>query len=395
MSRKKAIILSVLAMLATYGAANAFPKYDLYDDIHRTEIKQRKEQEQQQQQQQQQQQAPQQTEETKAPEVIIPKTAKDFYSFVPLKDLYVKTIDNKVYYSNPTIKSAIARYKQGNYTGSLQELYAYIKIQPNNPYAYYCMALAYTRLGQTEAARNCYQKVINCNAQGKLFELALKGRDCISGGMYCMTPVNPLPEPPKADEILKAVDPLDQFINAPYTGHGFSPELEREYQQKQLDTIQKTINRKENLNKDDIEDLKQIQREHKSEVPMFEKIAMAASISSEPTNEEVLDAIDVLKRAGLNISADAKSVSSNSENAADTVKSSNVNPASFVNPEYEAINMMMGNNNNNNNDPMMSMLPYMLSNNENGKNVDPQVIQAVMMNSMMSSLNSLNSTDNK
>ena len=57
--------------------------------------------------------------------------------------------------------------------------------------------------------------------------------------------------------------------------------------------------------------------------------------------------------------------------------------------------MMMGNNNNNNNDPMMSMLPYMLSNNENGKNVDPQVIQAVMMNSMMNSLNGLNSTDNK
>ena len=56
--------------------------------------------------------------------------------------------------------------------------------------------------------------------------------------------------------------------------------------------------------------------------------------------------------------------------------------------------MMMGNNNNNN-DPMMSMLPYMLSNNENGKNVDPQVIQAVMMNSMMNSLSSMNSTDNK
>ncbi len=390
MSRKKAIILSVLAVLTTYGVAGAFPTYDLYDDIHRSEIKKQKEQEQQ-------QQAPAetpQTEENKAPEVVIPKTAKDFYSFVPMKDLYVKTIDSKIYYDNPTIKSAIARYRQGNYTGSLQELYAYIKKHPNDAYAYYCMALAYTRLGQVTAAKNCYQKVINCNAQGKLFELALKGRDCLTGGIYCKTPVNPLPKTPSAEEIMKNMDPLDQFITAPYSGHGFSPELEKEYQQKQLDTLQKTINRKENLNQDDIQDMKQIQNEHKSEIPMFEKIAMSASISSEPTNEEVLDAIDVLKRSGLNITTSTQPQTKVETSDVAATKSPAVNPASYINPEYETINMMMGNNNNNN-DPMMSMLPYMLSNNENGKNVDPQVIQAVMMNSMMNSLSSMNSTDNK
>ena len=98
----------------------------------------------------------------------------------------------------------------------------------------------------------------------------------------------------------------------------------------------------------------------------------------------------VLKRAGLNINADMSSVSGNTtDSAADT------NASSYINSDYETLRMLMSNGNNNNNDPMTSMLPYMLSSNENGKNVDPQVIQSVMMNSMMNSLNGMNVTDNK
>ena len=113
---------------------------------------------------------------------------------------------------------------------------------------------------------------------------------------------------------------------------------------------------------------------------------MAAGISSEsePTDEEVLNAINVLKRAGVNISVTTGKTES---------KAQAVNPAAYVNPEYETINMMLGNGNNNN-DAMMNMLPYMMSTNNDGKNIDPQVIQALMMNSMMNGLGSLNSTDN-
>ena len=185
MGKEKAIVLSVLAMFATCGVAQAIPSafgYDLQADMHRSENNRVEEQ-----------QNPEEYADGSGEQEVVkfvPKTAKDFYSFVPMKDLYVSTIDSNIYYENPTIRSAIARYKQGNYTGSLQELYAYIKKHPNDPYAYYCMGLAYTRLGQVTAAKNCYQKVINCNAQGRLFELALKGRDCLSGGTYCKEPVN-------------------------------------------------------------------------------------------------------------------------------------------------------------------------------------------------------------
>ena len=54
--------------------------------------------------------------------------------------------------------------------------------------------------------------------------------------------------------------------------------------------------------------------------------------------------------------------------------------------------MMLNNGNANNSDPMMNMLPYMMQN--NGKNMDPQMIQALMMNSMMNSLNGMNTNTN-
>ena len=375
MSKRNALILAVLVMFTSYGAANAIPSafgYDLEADMHRSERKQ----------QQQQQQA--QTAETSDEEMsdenqadgtkddFTFKTAKDMYSFVPMSDLYVPNIDNKVYYSNPTMKSAIYKYKKGNYTGSLQELYAYIKKKPSDPYAFYYMGLNYTKIGESKAAANCFQKVINCNAKGQLLAMAVKGRDCINGGIYCTTPFYP-----SASDVYGGADSLDQFIAAPYTGNGFSPEAQKEYEQKKVDIQRKKLNQGKSNNQ--------------SAVPVFEKIAMAADITTaEPTNEEVLNAIDVLKRAGLNITTG--NTTSTAETTSDVV-SEKKNQPSFINPEYEAINMMMGNNGNNN-DPMTSMLPYMLDSNENGKNIDPQVIQAVMMNSMMSSLNGLNSTDN-
>lgn len=61
--------------------------------------------------------------------------------------------------------------------------------------------------------------------------------------------------------------------------------------------------------------------------------------------------------------------------------------------EMQQINMMLGNGNNNN-DSMMNMLPYMMNAGNNGQNVDPQVIQSLMMNSMMNSLNTMNFNDN-
>lgn len=111
-----------------------------------------------------------------------------------------------------------------------------------------------------------------------------------------------------------------------------------------------------------------------------------------------MEAIEVLRRAGINITVNSP-VSSNQEvqdkNIPPKPSAAQVNPSSYINSDYEAINMMLGNGSNNNNDPMMNMLPYMLNQNNEGKNIDPQVIQSLMMNSMMNGLSGLNSTDNR
>lgn len=94
-----------------------------------------------------------------------------------------------------------------------------------------------------------------------------------------------------------------------------------------------------------------------------------------------------MKRAGLNISTDVSTGS-------DVQSPAQQSPMTYMpDPQIQQMSMMLnGNNNNSYNDPMMNMLPYMMQN--DGKNVDPQVIQAIMMNSMMNSLNGMNNTNN-
>ena len=131
---------------------------------------------------------------------------------------------------------------------------------------------------------------------------------------------------------------------------------------------------------------------------------MAAPLSDEPTKEEILNAIDVLKRAGLKITviSEHQSAKTKDKTVNEDVPqlrpaasaSQQYNPSEYINQDYQTINMMLGNGNNNNNDPMMNMLPYMLQQNGNGQNIDPQIIQSLMMNSMMNGINGLNTTDN-
>lgn len=299
MNRNKMVLTGALALFMSFGCANALTSgpfgYDLQKDMHRNDGQQQQQQQQEQNQSNQVNQTSSNQQTSSSPAVTVPTAGKDFYSFVPMKDLYIDSIDKNVYYPNATMGSAIAKYKRANYAGCLQEIYSYIKKHPNDVYAYYYMGLAYTRIGEKDAAKNAFQKAINCNAHGKLLLQSLKGRDCITGGTYC----HAFDQNPSAN--LNTGDDLDKFINAPYKGNGFSPELEQQYKQQQLNNLQKTINRKDNLNRNDFSNIDRLN--NKFETFVTEKLAMAADINSEPSSEEVMNAIDVLKRAGLNISA--------------------------------------------------------------------------------------------
>lgn len=258
-----------------------------------------------------------------------------------------------IYYPNANIKSVAQKYKAGNYTGCLQELFSLVKKDPSNALAYYYMGMAYTHINLKDEAVAAYEKVLALNPNEYLVEYAIKGRDCLTDGPAC--------KPAEAPQ--EEMSELDKFINAPY-GNGLSPDLNQEVKQKQLTNIKETINQKEQLEEQDIQKIKQFDKKKlnsTSEVETGEKIAQVS-------DEEVLKAIQTLKDAGLNL----------------TVQSENpyTQMMQYQDPKMAEISMLLGSNNNNGNN-MMNMLPMLMSQAQKGQNIDPRVMQAVMMNSMM------------
>lgn len=304
---------------------------------------------------------------------------------------------NPKYYPNATMKSAIAKYKSGNYTGSLQELYTILKKDSANATAYYYLAMVYTKIGELDAAKSCYQMVINLNPNDTIVNYATKGKACLTDSAACGL------ETGLTDSSGDPLDELDKFIQSPF-GNGFSDELNNELREKQLKKIQNKMNRGIPLNEDD---LKKLNEFNKSEGIKTDKLAMAEDM---PSNDEIINAVQVLKRAGLNIStqmpetsakmpkgsatsvpAKVEALDEEPQTVQTTAQTPTVQPYT-PDPQIQQMTMMLNNGNSNNSDPMMNMLPYMMQN--DGKNMDPQVIQALMMNSMMNSLNGMNASSN-
>ena len=271
-----------------------------------------------------------------------------------------------VYYPNANIKSAISKYKNANYSGCLQELFSLTKKEPSNALAYYYMALAYTHINMKDEAVKAYEQVINLTSDEYLTEFATKGKDCLIDGPACKDD-SADSEEQKSDEQLTD---LDKFIEAPY-GNGLSPEINEDNRKKELNNIQKTINEKEKLNPDDIQKIKDFDNKKKDNTSFEEETVKIAQVS----DEEVLKAINTLKEAGLTL---------------------NVQGENFYNgyqdPQMAQMSMLLGNNNNNNGN-MMNMLPMLMSQAQKGENVDPRLMQAMMMNSMMSDFSFNNNND--
>ena len=262
--------------------------------------------------------------------------------------------DNINYYPDATLKSAVAKYQHGNYSGCLQEMISLTKIDPMNPIVYYYLGMAYTQVGNKDQAVKAYESVIKLNSEKTLTQYALRGRDCLVGGPTC-----------SADETSEEDKKMEEFVNAPY-GNGFSDEINEEIRQKELDEIQETINQKRNLEREDVERIQKF--DSKGEISTENKVA-------EVTNEDILAAIETLKKAGVTVS---------------------VNPYQSMpmNDEYSQLSMLFGNNNNNNNS-MMGMLPYLMGQANSGQKIDPQILQSMMMNSMITDITFTDNDKNK
>lgn len=297
-----------------------------------------------------------------------------------------------VYYPKATMKSAVAKYKKHNYSGCIQELYSILKKEPENSLAYYYLAMAYIKAGKKDQAMAAYQKVLNLNSNDLLVEYATRGKACLNGDASC------------TGAATGEVDELDAFISSPY-GNGFSDEFNTDWKKMQLRAIQNKINNGKTLTPEEVEKMKKL---NQSKIFTTDKLAFADNGSKKnskmPSNAEVLEALDVLKRAGLNISAETASASEQNDTQTSTAaKEQNFteqaaqaqaqpvqNQMMYTpDPQIQQMSMMLNGGNTSNPDPMMYMLPYMMNAN-NGQNIDPKVIQSMMMNSMMNSLNNMN-----
>lgn len=268
------------------------------------------------------------------------------------------------------VKIAIKKYKMRNYTGCLQDCQAIVQRDPSNALAYYYMAMSYAQAGMKDAAVNSYARVLALNPNPRLLEYATTGRRCIETPDKCHP----------ADTSQQDQSALDKFIASP-TVDGLSSSVRKGVQQRSLEAIKNEINSDKEIDSYDLKKLNQ----NEEPVLKSDKIANDTSVSPQnsheqaPTNDEIVAALKVLKRAGL----------------ADYSQTAMSNPyaqaASYQNPEQAQLNMLMSaDGKSQNNDAMMNMLPFMLAQNKNANgnnNYSPQMMQAVIMNSMMSNMN--------
>ncbi|MBO8430667.1 hypothetical protein IAC76_04705 [Spirochaetes bacterium] len=255
----KKLVLLLAAIFLTGAAGIDVPAmavsgpfgYDLQKDIHRNKNKEKE----------QKKNAEQNADKNKAAEPVNTNVTDD--------DIFVSSIAfNKAYYPNASMKSAVIKYKKGNYTGSLQELYTLVKKNPQDALAYYYVGMAYTKIGAAEPAKAAYQKVINLSNNQVLVDYATRGRNCLTDGISCAAGGLAIGEGDGED-----MTDLDKFIAAPY-GNGMSPEMTEQYKQQQLNAIQNKINNGKTLSPDDVQRLKDLQN-NKSEVLTGNLIAMA------------------------------------------------------------------------------------------------------------------------
>ena len=301
------------------------------------------------------------------------------------------------FYSNPTLASIKTKYHKSNFAGCLQECISYVKLHPSDTLGYYYLAMCYAKVSDKENAIRAYEKVIALNDNPMIVKYATNGRNCVMGSddAKCYQDVN-VPELiyPYADVAesvadLTPIDPqtlvnrnltqlqsklspvekkeednnnpnakdkdkkkinlpfgqqdakLDAFINAPY-GNGLSPDLNKHYHQLQLKKIQQNLNNEQSTT-DDSNVLKNIHNfdNHKTDSGEI-KLAYATQneMESYTKSPEYLQS----------------------------------------QKELEELRVLFGNDNSSksSDDEMMNMLMT-----GNGKNLSPEVIQAMMQKSMM------------
>lgn len=419
--KKKISLLLTAIMIAgvvpqmSYGFVNPLKNYDLYADTHKDD-------------------SPrdnvmsefyytenaQQSPSTDRPPQQVPTTEDggvdaDVTVEIPMRrNDYLRESSRKVYgtgtgnwtkkpyfYDKPNIDSIIQKYHLSNFAGCMQECEAYVQSHPYDTLGFYYLAMSYAKCGKKEDAILAYERVISINEHPMMVKYATNGRNCVMGledeakcyqnvnepeylypyrdmaGEIGLTPVDPQelinknmaelqerlnPTVPENSEgngengnqgenkvtlpFQNQDEELDRFINAPY-GSGFSPKLEQEYKQLKLKNLKEQMNREDSNAPgkyfQNIRDIKEFDGKKKSHGEETIKLALA----------DRMDVEDILK-----------------------------SPEYIQNKkELDEIKMMFGDYGTSDvSSDITTMLPTLA---KDGQNVSPEVVQMMMMQSVM------------
>lgn len=437
MKKKIGLLVATIMVLntvssVTYGWQNPLKNYNLYEDTHPTNA-----QSEEREQAMSEFYSNSMAAKKSSPSSSVPTSSLNYTSTVedssstqtssnePRRNEVLRESSRNVYgdpevkagwttaqsfYSNPSLESIRAKYKKSNFAGCLQECISYVKLHPNDTLGFYYMAMCYTKVSDKENAIKAYEKVISLNANPMIVKYATNGRNCVLGedkekcyqnvnepdliypyanigNNVDLTPVDPnvlinrnlvnlqnklSPQAVnenkdnkngqnngKDDDKNKINLPfatqdeqLDKFINAPY-GNGLSPDLNKEYKQLQLRKIQESINTGDDSPEKDMNNVNDIKHFDKQSDSETIKLAYVA-----PSDE--------MKK----LSQDPEFTQSQRE--------------------LDELRMLLGNDSNSksSNDDLMNLVPYMSG---QDKNLSPEVIQAMMIKSMMPDFTFVNS----
>lgn len=249
---------------------------------------------------------------------------------------------NICYASTDDIATGIEHYKNGKYEDCITTMKSVVKNDPTIGIGYYYLGLAYSKTGKKLLAIQNYNKVINLNSDKTLTELAKQGKNLVGGKNVTAIET-------QLEDIEEEYNPI--FNDSSTSAKTDTPkELEAGTTKviKASDYANKTTHQQNN--------------------------------NAQPTNDEIVNAIRTLQKAGLL----QNGVSGLTGNV-----TPNQMPVDSRTQQMQSILMMMNNNNGNNNG-MMNMMPYM----NNGGKIDPQLMQMMLMNQMMPNFSGGNNNGN-
>lgn len=280
-------------------------------------------------------------------------------------------------FANDDISEVIDLYKSAKYQECVTKAEIITKNDPTFALAYYYIALANAQMGKRDLAIKNYDKVIALGTNKSLVNYAKTGKSklIVKEKTKAVT---------GAESMLEDVDENGNPVQASQTN---------------TQTTDRTNVTKTDVAKREPEkaEVQKTSEKAVTQKPVQPKPSQTNKTDTPPTNDEIVNAIRVLQKAGL-LQGGLPMGNSPQQQYAQYPQGQQYpqNPQAYMDPrtqEMQAMLMMMNSNNNNgygnSGNDMMNLLPYM----QNGGKMSPQMIQMMMMKNMMPDFSSGNNNN--